>query len=245
MTNATPRSAPRALLVSLRDPGDPMAHQERGCFADRAALPIERLDVAFAQEGRPSLDRLRQYDVVFFGGSGAYSVLDDVPWIRDSFGTLQDVVELRIRSWASCFGFQGLSMALGGEVIRDDERQELGSYRLSLTEAGRSDPLLGALPMEFWAQEGHHDHVVRLPPGVTLLATGSLSENQAFVVDGAPFYASQFHPELTSTTTVERFLHYASLYSQGDDVSRVADEMRRAPDTPEMAQVLSRLVWER
>lgn len=240
------RAIPRVLLISLRDASDPMAEQERRCFADRAELPIESLRVWFAQaDGRPDLGVLRSYDAVFFGGSGAYSVLDRIPWIQDGFRILLDVMELRIRAWASCFGFQGLSLALGGEVVRDDDRQELGAYSLRLTEAGRLDPILGALPETFWAQEGHHDHVVRLPPGVTLLSVGDLSPNQAFVVDGTPFYASQFHPELTSATTVERFLHYASLYSRGEESERLAADLRAGADTPEMARILPRLVWGR
>jgi hypothetical protein len=78
----------------------------------------------------------------------------------------------------------GLALALGGEVNRDDARQELGAFPIDLTEAGRSDPLFGLLPPTFDAQLGHHDHVDRLPPGVTLLATGRAVRNQAFKVDG-------------------------------------------------------------
>jgi GMP synthase (glutamine-hydrolysing) len=236
-------STPRALLVSLRDPHDPMARQEQRCFAVRAELPVEAVDLHPMSEGPPTREKLLRYDAIFFGGSGAYSVLDDVAWIRDGLRTLVEVVELRIPAWASCFGFQGLSLALGGEVIRDDARQELGAYELSLTAAGRADPVIGVLPPVFWGQEGHHDHVMRLPPGVTLLATGAGIENQAFRVDGTPFYASQFHPELTSETTIERFVHYSALYSQpGTDAEQVVALLRSGRDTEEMGRVLGRLV---
>ncbi|MEQ1505947.1 MAG: type 1 glutamine amidotransferase [Myxococcota bacterium] len=241
MTNAIPR----ALLVSLRDPHDPMAHHERRCFADRSRLPESAVEVHSMVDGRPDRATLSRYDVVFFGGSGAYSVLDDVPWIRDGLATLCDVVALRIPSWASCFGFQGLSKALGGEVIRDDARQELGAYELALTDAGRADPVIGVLPPVFWGQEGHHDHVIGLPPGVTLLAVGQGIHNQAFRVDGTPVYASQFHPELTIETTVDRFVHYAALYSEPGTTDAVVAKLRGGYDTPEMAEVLARLVWAR
>lgn len=233
---------PRALLVSLRDPTDPMAHQEVRCFAGRAALPVDAVDLWPMVDGRPDRAKLSSYDAVFFGGSGAYSVLDDVTWIKDGLRTLVDVVELRVPAWASCFGFQGLSLALGGEVLRDDARQELGAYEIALTEAGRADPVIGVLPPVFWAQEGHHDHVMGLPAGVTLLATGSNIRNQAFRVDGTPFYASQFHPELTTETTVERFLHYAALYSEPGASDGVVKHLRSGIDTPEMGEVLARLV---
>jgi len=233
---------PRALLVSLRDPHDPMSLQERRCFADRAELPIDAVDLWPMAEGRPDRGRLAGYDAIFFGGSGAYSVLDDVPWIRDGLRTLVDVAELRVPAWASCFGFQGLALALGGEVIRDDARQELGAYEIALTDAGRADPVIGVLPPVFWAQEGHHDHVMGLPNGVTLLAVGQNIRNQAFRVDGTPFYASQFHPELTVETTVERFLHYAALYAEPGAADAVVTHLRSGLDTPEMGSVLGRLV---
>jgi GMP synthase (glutamine-hydrolysing) len=236
-------ATPRALLISLRDPHDPMAAQERRCFATRAALPVEAVDLHPMAEGRPDRGRLGVYDAVFFGGSGAYSVLDDVQWIRDGLQTCVDVLEARRPAWASCFGFQGLSLALGGEVVRDDARQELGAVRLELTDEGCADPVTSVLPRVFWGQEGHHDHVDRLPSGVTLLATGRGTRNQAFRVDGSPFYASQFHPELTADTTIERFVAYQALYqAPGADGEAMIALLRSGEDTPEMGQVLARLV---
>jgi GMP synthase (glutamine-hydrolysing) len=219
-----------------------MAAHERGCFADRSGLPLDAVDVHAMPTGRPTADQLRRYDVIFFGGSGAFSVLDDVPWIRDGLDTLREVVELRVPAWASCFGFQGLSLAMGGQVVADVDRQELGSVQLSLTAAGRADPVIGVLPATFWAQQGHHDHVDGLPAGVTLLATGTAIANQAFKVDGAPFYASQFHPELTSRTTLDRFLYYRALYSRDADGDAELARMKAGIDTPEMAKVLPSLV---
>jgi GMP synthase (glutamine-hydrolysing) len=228
--------------VSLRDPADPMSGHERDCFADRSGLPLTAVDVHPMTEGRPAAAKLRSYDVVFFGGSGAYSVLDDVQWIRDGLDTLREVVDLRVLAWASCFGFQGLSLAMGGRVVPDADRQELGSVQLALTKAGRADPVIGVLPATFWAQQGHHDHVDDLPEGVTLLATGSAIPNQAFKVDGAPFYASQFHPELTSKTTLDRYLHYRALYSREADGDAELARMAAGQDTPEMAAVLPALL---
>ena len=233
---------PRALLVSLREPADPMAAHERRCFAERSRLPIESVAVHHMTEGRPSRELLRRHDVAFFGGSGAYSVLDDVGWIKDGLATLIDVVELRLPAWASCFGFQGLALAMGGEVVADVARQELGSVQLSLTEAGKEDPILSVLPPAFFAQQGHHDHVDGLPRGVTLLATGAAIPHQAFKVDGAPFWASQFHPELTAESTLDRYLHYRRLYSRDADADAELARMKAGIDTPEMGEVLPRLV---
>ena len=235
---------PRALLVSLRDPHDAMAEQERQCFADRADLPLDQVTRWAVSEGLPSDAEIRKYDAVFFGGSGAYSVLDDVPWIRDGITLCLRVRDLGVPGWASCFGFQGMALVMGGEVVRDDARQELGATELALTAAGRADPLFGALPASFWAQEGHHDHVTKLPPGVTLLATGAVSPNQGFKVDGAPFWASQFHPELTPETTTVRFDYYLDHYGGTDPEKDHATRewLRTGQDSPEIAGLLARLV---
>jgi len=191
--------------------------------------------------GRPSRGRLRRYDAVFFGGSGAYSVLDDVSWIHDGRDALEEVASLGLKAWASCFGFQGLALALGAEVRRDDALTEMGSTRLSLTDAGRADPVMKVLPSPFWAQEGHHDHVMTLPDGVELMAVGERVRMQAFKVSGVPFYASQFHPELTVQRTVDRFRHYQEHYVDARS-EEVLAQLEAGDDTPEMGDVLPRLV---
>lgn len=235
---------PRALLISLRDPDDPMARHEHRCFAERSALDPSHLAIHFMAHGDPDREFLLSQDAVFFGGSGAYSVLDDVDWIRRGLDALVLTVELKVPAWASCFGFQGLAVALGGEVIRDDAQTEMGSTLLRLTEAGRRDPLLGLLPERFWAQEGHHDRVSRIPDGVELLATGDVCYAQAFKVQSAPFWASQFHPELTVACTVDRFRHYGAHYFDGDAEALLA-QLSAGAETPEVGSLLANLVRHR
>ena len=233
-------TAPRALLIALRDPHDAMCAHERMCFAERADLPLENVTVHSMTAGRPTAGLMRRYDAVFFGGSGAYSVLDDVPWIRDGLDTLEEVASLGLKAYASCFGFQGLALALGAEVINDDDLTEMGSTLLRLTPDGVDDPVMGVLPSPFWAQEGHHDHVMTLPDGVDLMAIGDKVRLQGFKVHGVPFYASQFHPELTVARTVDRFRHYQEHYID-ERAEEVLAELQGGADTPEMGQVLARL----
>jgi len=234
---------PRTLLFVLRDRDDPMIAHERQAFASAARLPLEKVAVHLLVDGMPDLSLLKGVEAVFFGGSGAYSVFDDVPWIRTGFDLLQEVVERGVPGWASCFGFQGLAKALGGEVIRDDSRMERGSTQLRLTEAGSKDSLMGALPPIFWVQQGHHDLVTRLPDSVELLATGERVKAQAFRVKGVPFWASQFHPELTRAQTLERFTFYKDHYFTGPgDFEAVLSDLAQGQDSPEVTSLLGRLV---
>lgn len=222
-----------------------MARQELRCFVESTGLPdLELVHAAETPLDERLLDRASMF---FFGGSGAYSVLDQHPWVRSMLDFLVVVVDRKVPAWASCFGFQGLALALGGEVNRDDARQELGAFPIDLTAAGAADPLFGPLPSTFPAQLGHHDHVDRLPSGVTLLATGRKIHNQAFKVDSAPFWATQFHPELRKATTIERWNYYRSHYAEhpaeAEAIDRVMDE---SPDTPEVQTVLARFAeWAR
>jgi GMP synthase (glutamine-hydrolysing) len=235
---------PKALLVSLRDPNDAMAHHERMCFAESAKIPEDHITVHAMVDGPLPTARLHHYDAVFFGGSGAYSVLDDITWIQQGMVALQRVVEARVPAWASCFGFQGLAVALGGKVIRDDDRTEMGSTLLHLTKQGRDDPLLSRLPDPFWAQEGHHDRVSEIPEGVVLLATGDVCPAQAFRVEGAPFWASQFHPELSLQRTIDRFEYYRTHYFEGseEEADKLVATLRQGSETTEMSSLLARLI---
>ncbi len=227
----------RDILISLRDPDDPMAAQEARCFRDTIGLPLEVVHAAATPLDAALLARGRSF---VFGGSGAYSVLDTHPWVRNMLDFLVRVCDARVPAWASCFGFQGLALALGGEVNNDDARTELGSFPIDLTDTGARDPLFGALPRTFHAQLGHHDHVDRLPPGVTLLCTGRGVYNQAFKVDGAPFWATQFHPELNKATTTERWNHYRALYADPVKAAEIDARMAAEPDTLEVQSVLRR-----
>jgi GMP synthase (glutamine-hydrolysing) len=230
----------RDILVSLRDPDDPMAAQELRCFRETTGL--RTLEILPAAETTLDDRLLGEARMFFFGGSGAYSVLDAHPWVRNMLDFLVKVVDAKVPAWASCFGFQGLALALGGEVNRDDARQELGAFPIDLTDAGRADPLFASLPPTFHAQLGHHDHVDRLPAGVTLLATGRKIRNQGFKVDGAPFWATQFHPELRKATTMERWNYYRAHYADGAAAAEIDRIMEESPETLEVQGVLRRFV---
>jgi GMP synthase (glutamine-hydrolysing) len=234
----------QAVLISLRDPDDKMAEHERMCFAESARLPISELAMCHILEKTPSIDELSHARALFFGGSGAYSVLDPHPWITDTISLMLEVIDRKIPAYASCFGFQGLARALGGTVIHDEQLTEMGSYELKLTDAGREDHLFSSLPNAFWAQEGHHDHVIEVPKGVTILATGDLVHAQAFRVNNAPFWASQFHPELTFERTIERFRHYSEHYLAGQDEQQDQElsQLQGGQNSPEVPELLARVV---
>lgn len=218
-----------------------VAHEAR-CFTRAARLRPEDLVTHSAHSPRPTVGELRAFDAIFFGGSGAFGVYDDLPWIRNGLRVITEVIDAGVPAFASCFGFQGLAQVLGGEVTHDPATTEMGSTRVALTEAGRRDPLFSFLPPQLWVQEGHHDRVTRVPPGVITLASSALCPEQAFRVEGAPFWASQFHPELSLRGTLDRFEHYASHYLEDTAaLERLREHLAQGLETPEVSELLARV----
>ena len=198
----------RYLLLQTRNAGDPMAAQEVRCFARALECEISAISVFDLIGSAPSVDTLQQADMVLLGGSGHYSVATRAsdprpkpsrpysPWLDRTLDTLREIHRLAKPTFASCWGFQAMARAMGGECVNDVPNAEVGTIELQLTDAGRDDPVFGTLPPQFTAQAGHEDHVIQLPPDAELLASSTRVKEQAFRFVGRPIYCTQFHPEL-------------------------------------------------
>jgi GMP synthase (glutamine-hydrolysing) len=196
------------LLLQIRDAEDPMREQEVACFARCLGCRTEQILVFDLLRGAPSLQQLDAVDMVLLGGSGNYSVAAGGDWLPPALLAMRELFELGKPTFASCWGFQAMAKALGGEVITDLERAELGMVEVQLPQAGRADPLFGQLEPKFIAPMGHQDCVVRLPDQAVLLASSGRVANQAFTFPGKPIYCTQFHPELDRNSLLERVRTY-------------------------------------
>ena len=185
-----------------------MCSQEVGCFARALQCAPEQIRTFDLLSGRPSRQQLNAVDMVLLGGSGDYSVAQGGPWLERVMDAMRDLHALSKPTFASCWGFQAMARALGGEVVTDLARAELGTLDLQLTEAGLRDPLFGPLGPTPLVHMGHQDIVDSLPPDAVLLASTSRVENQAFRFEGKPIYCTQFHPELTVKGMTERLVAY-------------------------------------
>ena len=230
----------RFLLLQARNPGDYAARHEHECFAEALGVPLESIRPHDLLGGAPTDRELEGTDAILVGGSGEYSVLDDVPFIKDYLGFLDRVVVGRgVPTFASCFGFQGLVVAGGGEVVHDPDNTEVGTFEIHLTAEGTADPLLGDLAPTFKAQLGHKDRAARLPAGMTHLARSERAPFQALRVAGVPVFATQFHPELSREANTARYLRYIQLYGRpaAGERDEVLDSM---DDTPEATSIMRR-----
>jgi GMP synthase (glutamine-hydrolysing) len=201
------------LLLQAREPDDPAKLEEQESFAIRTGVARERISSHDILQGPPSLERVRRSDMVLIGGSGEYYVSKGhLPHQERLYERLQDIVEIGHPMFASCFGFQCMVDALGGEIIHDPAAMEVGTHHLTLTEEGLVDPLFSGLPARFTAQMGRKDRALVMPAGIPNLASSQRCPNQALRIPGKPIWASQFHPELTGEENKGRLMRYLDGY---------------------------------
>lgn len=218
-----------------------MSGHEIECFErcfDLAAGQVEIFDLL---SGAPKAAQIDAVDVVLLGGSGDYSVARGGPWLQAALDAMVGLHEMGKPTFASCWGFQAMARALGGEVITDRSRAEVGVTWIEMTDAGIDDPVLGPLGRRFRALAGHEDHVISLPDDAVLLASSELSENQAFHFPGKPIYCTQFHPELDKAGLISRIAMYPSyLPLTGASSLDALDQV--TPELPEMEDLLRRFL---
>jgi len=222
-----------------------LAH-EVDCFADTMGLDSDLLVPHNLTDGPPATEEAARFDAVLVGGAGEFSVSKgNLPQQEGYLELLHELVSRGRPMFASCFGFHGLVAALGGEVINDPERMEVGSYELRLTDNAAGDELFGKLPPRFHAQLGHTDRAARLPDGLPNLGASELVPYQALRVPQAPIWATQFHPELDYRTSLARFDYYLECQAAlGHQVDGEAEAFRERLRESQEASSLLRAFYE-
>lgn len=171
------------------------------------------VELVRAHRGEPVPDDVSGLSglVVLGGQMGAY---DDAahPWLRPTKALLHAAVAAGVPTLGICLGHQLLAVSCGGTVRRAPQRQ-VGLVAIGLTDAGRGDPLLGALPPGAAAMHSNADLVVEPPQGSVVLAR-SAAGIQAMRLDSA--LGLQFHPEVDPPI----FDHWLAGHVAAGEVSR-------------------------
>ena len=136
-----------------------------------------------------------------------------------------------------------MAQALGGTVVTDRDRAEVGTAWVELTHDGEADPVFGPLGKRFRVPIGHEDVVTQIPKSARLLASSDLVENQAFVFLDKPIYATQFHPELNRADLVARLTKYTE-YLPLTGHKSIKEFEDSTPETPESESILPRFLKE-
>lgn len=121
---------------------------------------------------------------------------------------LDTVISADLPFLGICYGVGTLGRHQGG-VVNQRYSEPTMATQISLTDAGRTDRLLGQLPARFSAYVGHKEALSEVPEHITVLASSPTCPVQAFRV-GQHVYATQFHPELTPELMAGRIRAYAN-----------------------------------
>ena len=233
----------KILLLQARNHGDTAKTEERQSFAQKAGLDVDQFVPFDLLTGPPPLKTVLQHDAVMVGGSGDYYVSKkNLPQFEAQLDLLREVIDRGQPMFASCFGFQLVVKALGGDVIFDPDAMEVGTFDLTLTEEGEQDELLGTMPNQFSAQLGRKDRAANLPDNCIHLASSRRCPFQALKIKGKPIWATQFHPELSGSENLARFKRYQKGYASIMDKKEQQAAFDRFNDSPETETLIPRFL---
>ncbi len=140
---------------------------------------------------------LQSYDGIFLTGSSLH-IYKAEPAVTRQIELMRAIYASGTPCFGSCWGIQVGAVAAGGVVVQNPKGREIGvARRITLTEAGRSHPLLSGRPLAFDAPAIHLDTIAVPPPGTTVLASNAYSTVHAAEIahDGGVFWGVQYHPE--------------------------------------------------
>ena len=221
------------LLLSIRA-DDALADNEYDSFRNLAGLAEGELRrIRLDQRALGDVD-LRDWSGIWVGG-GPFNYTDPQdkksPVQRrvetDLSRLLDVVVGADFPFLGACYGVGALGSHQGG-VLDRRHSEPVGTVRVTLTAAGRSDPLLHDLPAEFDAFTGHKEAVSELPRHAVLLASSAACPVQAFRV-GSNAYATQFHPEADAASMSTRVDAYKDAgYFPPSEAEEIKAQIRRS-----------------
>lgn len=213
---ATPRTKLRLVLFQIREDPVPLL-QEQSCFIERCQVARSQFTfINIVDTPDVGWKDVEDAHAVFIGGAGAFSVKEDHRFTTALGDLVKEIIERDRPLFGACWGHQFIVKTTGGTVVEDPEQEEIGTFSVSLTPEGTTDPLFEEFPSSFWAQLGHKDSVTNLGPGWRELAHTARSRNQAIRLDDKPVYGTQFHSELNEERLRERLLVYLDDYIGGD-----------------------------
>jgi GMP synthase (glutamine-hydrolysing) len=188
------------LLLASR-PEDAAADNEYESFLALSGLAERDLRRVRLEQRALGVIDLRDWSGIMLGG-GPFNYTEatelKTPVHRrieaDLHGLLDQVVAADFPFLGACYGVGALGSHQGAALDRQ-YAEPISCVTISLTPAGRQDPLMSGLPPAFDALVGHKEAASALPGHAALLASSPGCPVQAFRI-GANVYATQFHPEV-------------------------------------------------
>ncbi len=161
--------------------------------------------------------------------------------IEADFNKLFDGIVERDFPFLGCCSGSGLLGSYCGANISRKYGEPVGGVDISLTDAGKQDPLLSGFPDSFRVLCGHKEACDSVPAGSVLLATNSTSPVQMFRLK-RNIYATQFHPEGDARGFIVRIHVYKGYGYFPPESAQDLIEAVENEHTPEAQLILKRFV---
>jgi GMP synthase-like glutamine amidotransferase len=155
---------------------------------------MEDHGVPFEYSSPSPLPSLRNFShIIVLGGPMGVYESHKYTYLRGEIRYIRRAFFKGIPVLGVCLGAQLMASSLGAQVF-PGEKEEMGWHPIMLTEAGKKDRVMGALPSVFTAFHWHGD-TFTMPRNARHLAYSAMYENQSF--NRYHSYALQFHLEVT------------------------------------------------
>jgi GMP synthase (glutamine-hydrolysing) len=172
-------------------------------FGEVPGISIARRNVCLGEDlpGREEVDGLVL--------AGSYnSVHDNTDWQQRVRAWIVVMRRQRVPLLGICGSHQLIAQAAGAGVERLVDGPFAGTFPVSLTAAAGASPLFSGIADQDCFHYANGEHVTRVPPGSTLLAS-SAKVPVAALDYGDHCYTTQFHPEGTELTLGPIWQHKA------------------------------------
>jgi GMP synthase (glutamine-hydrolysing) len=164
------------------------------------------------------------------------------PWSERTASWLRRLVASGSPVLGICYGHQLLAHALGGRVDNNPRGREIGTVRVRLLPAAKTDPLFSGMPNELTVQATHLQSVLELPVDAVPLGESADDPHHAFRF-GSCAWGVQFHPEFNArimrTYLAER---HDLLVREGLDPEELATRVEDPGHGTQLLQVFARIV---
>jgi GMP synthase (glutamine-hydrolysing) len=172
---------------------DPSHTGGGGLFETVAEEHGHRHERWVAPDGPHDADPASYDAIMVFGGAMHPDQDAEHPWLPAEAAFIGAALEERVPLLGVCLGAQLIARAAGAPV-GPAATAEIGWHAVDVNDAGRDDPVIGALPERVEAFQWHY-YTFDVPAGATLLAS-SPAARQAYRI-GDHAWGVQFHAEVT------------------------------------------------
>lgn len=234
------------LILQLR-PEDVTADNELEAIRRYGGLlPAETHRRRVERDGLDGID-LADYAAIIVGGSPFDVSTPPVQKsatqraVEEGFRTLFDAIVAADFPFLGCCSGNGLLGCYCGATVSTCFGEPVGGVDVSLMEAGIEDPLLQGLPRRFRVLVGHKKACDNVPPGCTLLATGSTCPVQMSRLH-SNIYTTYCHPEGDAAGLTVRINAYRNHGYFPPHMAESLIEAVAGETTPEAQAILGRIV---